>query len=59
MSKTNSTGGKGPGYEHWGRRSNGTGKHHNQPGRSDKTLVHRKERRAAKKDAGDGPDVAK
>jgi hypothetical protein len=48
MGKTNSTGGKGPGYEYWGRRSNGAGKWHNQPGRDDKTLTHRKERRAGK-----------
>ncbi len=50
MARTNSTGGKGGGYEHWGRRSNGTGKWHNQPGREDKVMTHRKERRAGKKE---------
>lgn len=55
MSRTNSTGGKAPGYEHWGRRSNGGGKCHNQPGREDKTATHRKERQAAKKETGERP----
>lgn len=59
MARTHSTGGKGPGYEHWGRRSNGAGKWHREPGRDDKTLTHRKERRGAKREAAGGPDGAK
>ena len=43
-------GGKGPGYEYWGRRAFGPGKECSQPGRFTKKMTHKKERRAAKKD---------
>lgn len=42
-------GGKGPGYEYWGKRSNaGDGKHLNEPGEYTKKVTHRKERRQGK-----------
>jgi hypothetical protein len=46
VSRSN-TGKKGPGYEHWSRRANGSGKWLREPGRMDKTLMHRRERRTA------------
>ena len=49
MSRTKSTGGKGPGYEFWGRRNTKL----RDPGRVTKTHTHRLERRKGKRTAGE------
>lgn len=59
MAKTNSTGGKGGGYEHWSRRANGGGKWHNQSGRDDKTLTHRQERRSGKRETNRAAELGR
>ena len=39
-------GSKGPGYEYWGRKANGTGKWCTRPGKLSKKVLKRKIRRA-------------
>lgn len=50
MSRTKK-GAKGPGYEYWGRKYNGDGKHLNSPGKLAKRYANRRDRRKAKKEA--------